>query len=169
MSGRSGRFSDDRRTFSDEGANPEQSRRSEPPARRFHHPRLVNELGRLSTHLSLRLDPEPGVAFAELSALQEADLAPIEALALSLERSFLHQPQSADHLRLPPPPVRAASGYALFSAMGRAVACFEKSKAEVLPGERAALVAEARMMALLRGIHGLEQQIRDQMSRSQRA
>jgi hypothetical protein len=74
-----------------------------------------------------------------------------------------------DHLRLPPPPIRAADGHALFTSLGRAVATFEAGAEQPIAADTAAVLAEARMMTLLRGIHGLEQEIRDRIARASRA
>lgn len=111
---------------------------------------------------------EPGLALAELEALREVDFV-AGAELISAEAPALRSAGGADHLRLPPPPVRASEGYALFAAMGRTVERFEAHRAAPSAAGPDALIAEARMMALVRGLHGLEQEIRTQIARNQKA
>jgi hypothetical protein len=113
----------------------------------------------------------PGVMIDELEALRSLDLvAPPEAVPeLPEAASELRAPPSSDRLRLGPPPMRAKEGYALYQSMGRAVACFEACGGSPIAADERALVAEARLMTLVRGIHALEHQIRTEMARHHRA
>lgn len=109
------------------------------------------------------------ITAGELEVFRELDLVLTpEALGPISRSTLLLSPQSGDDLRLPPPPVQASEGYALYSALGRAVQRFEASRPDPLLAPEAALSAEARMMTLLAGIHGLERDIRQQMGRPSR-
>jgi hypothetical protein len=71
-----------------------------------------------------------------------------------------------DRLRLPPPPVRAPDGHALFMHVGRAVARFQRTESQPVAASAEVVVREAKLMGLLRGIHDLETQIRAEISRA---
>jgi hypothetical protein len=113
-----------------------------------------------------------GLAIGEIEALRELDLVALpEALEIGAGGNLLSPAAfaSGDHLRLPVPPVRARDGLALFSALGQALDRFAACSDQPTSASEHAVLAEARMMALLRGIHGLEQEIRDQLARRKKA
>jgi hypothetical protein len=101
------------------------------------------------------------VGIAELRALADIDdvLAPDELGEPTPALDF-GAANSAD-LRLPQPPLRAATGDALFRSLSSFVAKLETR-------ERSASKEELKMGAVLRGIHELETEIRALMSKSSR-
>ncbi|MCC7384684.1 MAG: hypothetical protein IT384_22740 [Deltaproteobacteria bacterium] len=109
------------------------------------------------------------ITAGELEVFRELDLVlSPEALGPTSRSTLLPSLQSGDDLRLPPPPVQASEGYALYSALGRAVQRFEASRPASLHAPEGALLAEARMMMVLAGVLGLERDIREQMGRTTR-
>jgi len=103
----------------------------------------------------------------ELNALRDLEI--VDVSPLSGMGRAVAPPASADHLRLPPPPRRAATGYALYVALGRALERFDHTFRLPVAASREAVAAEARMMTLLGGIHGIERDIRQEISRRTRA
>ena len=131
---------------------------------------LSLHLARFDASPTHSADPQGTVHPAELLALREVDLVALPELCeLPSATSLAPAPTAADHLRLPQPPGRAADGQALFWAMGRAVERFDQSQDRAVSAPAADVVAEAKMIGLLRGIFGLEQEIRAEISRRRRA
>jgi hypothetical protein len=127
-------------------------------------------VGTFFSELSSRraeIDAPAGLPLAEIQALRDVDQV-LGPEALGDVRVFAPIAPSSDELRLPAPPIRAPDGQSLYAALGRAVACFVASASEAAPIDPNAAVDEARAMALLRGIHGLEQQIRARIAQSSR-
>lgn len=113
--------------------------------------------------------PQGPIHPAELQALREIDVVALPELLELAPTSLEAKPAAADRLRLPPPPVRAHEGQALFTSMGRAVECFDRTQKQPVSSPEAAVLAEAKMIGLIRGIHGLEQEIRQEIARRRRA
>ncbi len=111
--------------------------------------------------------PSSAPAIAELLALRDVEVVDVAPLG-GVERAAQARP-SAELLRLPPPPLRAATGQALFVELGRAVERFDEAGQRPARAPREAVAAEARMIALIRGIHGLEADIRGEIARRARA
>lgn len=131
---------------------------------------LSLHLARFDASPTHTAEPQGTVHPAELLALREVDLVALPELAeLSTSTSLAPVPTAADHLRLPRPPARAADGQTLFLAMGRAVERFDQSQDRAVSAPASDVVAEAKMIGLLRGIFGLEQEIRGEISRRRRA
>ena len=103
-------------------------------------------------------------AVAELKALSDIDFAHIELDAASLE---LNQERHSDDLRLGRPPFGARSPGALMNAMSRTLRQF-RPEVPVAASEEA-LIAEARLMSVVKGIHELKVEIEAQRKRAQSA
>lgn len=131
------------------------------------------KLTALPLHVPLSRAEAPDVgssgspAIAELLALRDVEVVDVAPLG-GVERAARARP-SAELLRLPPPPVRSLGGQALFGELGRAVERFDATARQPVRAPREAVTAEARMIALVRGIHGLEAEIRGEISRRARA
>lgn len=129
-----------------------------------HLPLRTSDLGpQLPASLGLGHAP----AIAELIALRDLEVVDLAPLG-GVETAPAARPH-AELLRLPPPPRRAATGLALFTELGRAVERFDATVDRPIRAPREAVEAEGRMIALLRGIHGLESQIRSEVARRARA
>lgn len=111
--------------------------------------------------------PSSTPAIAELLALRDLEIVDVASLG-GVERAPASRPH-AELLRLPPPPLRAPSGAALYAELGRAVARFDATESVAVRAPREQVLAEGRMIALIRGLHGLEAQIRGEMARRARA
>ena len=111
------------------------------------------------------IDP---VGVEELRAiLVDEVLAPEHAEPLPAWEPTLGIGPTSDDLRLPAPPIRARDGGELYKMFSGLVARFERGLAPVA-APRESAEAEARMVTLLRGIHRLESEIRDQITKSRR-
>ncbi len=120
---------------------------------------------------------EAHLADGELRAHAGAQLAIDEVRALSLVDDVLapeeldlprgdafFAPAAIDARRLPPPPVSAPDGQTLY----RALSSYLNAPLAEIAAPAEALAKESAMRALLRGIHGLEVEIRERMSRGRR-
>ncbi|MCK6545413.1 hypothetical protein L6R52_06050 [Myxococcota bacterium] len=118
-------------------------------------------VGQASTARAERASLER-LSFDELRALADVDdvLRP-EELDLPRSEAFLSTASTADARRLPPPPMRAPDGQTLY----RTVARFLDAPLSAIAAEPVALQKEAALRTLLRGIHGLEVEIRERISR----
>lgn len=103
-------------------------------------------------------------AIAELKALAEIDVAHID---LDPNAFDLGSDRHSDDLRLGRPPRRPKSPAAVTRSMARALRQFQP-EAPVAASEEA-LVAEARLMSVVRGIHELKVEIETQRRRAQSA
>lgn len=121
----------------------------------------------LSSPPTLEGRPAAAPAIAELLALRDVEVVDVAPLG-GVERAIVPRP-SAELLRLPAPPTRALDGTALFRALGEAVERFDDTAQAPIRASRDAVRAEGRMIALLRGLHGLESNIRAEITRRARA
>ncbi len=103
-------------------------------------------------------------AIAELKALAEIDVAHID---LDPNAFDFGSERHSDDLRLGRPPRRSKSPAAVTRSMARALRQFQPD-APVAASEEA-LVAEARLMSVVRGIHDLKVEIEAQRRRAQTA
>ena len=122
---------------------------------------------RFPASLPVELAPPSTPAIAELLALRDLEIVDVASLG-GVERAPAARPH-AELLRLPPPPIRASTGAALYAELGRAVARFDATESAAVRAPREQVLAEGRMIALVRGLHGLEAQIRSEMARLARA
>lgn len=111
------------------------------------------------------LRPSEQLGLAEIAALNQVDVAlPPEQLdlgALEAAGRLLEARSHTDDLRLPPPPVQARDGSALFAALTRAVDTFQAKAHQPVAASEAAVLAEGRMMSLFRGLQKLQLEIHD--------
>jgi hypothetical protein len=111
---------------------------------------------------SVRSAGNQQIAVAEIQALGHIDdVLPPELVDVPHHPCFGIGGPITEDLRLPLPPVRAPSGEALFRALTSFVAKLDAN-------DRTAPAEQRRMTALLRGIHGLEVEIRSLIARSGR-
>jgi hypothetical protein len=125
--------------------------------RRMSGLRTTRQLERWNEAWSASRGVGPGgqIAIDEIRALSDIDdLLPPEAFG-DVPLDHFNAP-SSDELRLPPPPVRAKTGDVLFRNLTQFVAKVDADGAST---------EEKRMGALLKGIHGLELEIREMISR----
>jgi hypothetical protein len=116
------------------------------------------------------------IAIAEMQALRFVDepraVNDFDLAALDSPTSMLATRVDCD---LPPPPVTARSGDAVFRSLSRFASTDAPSFSPAQKDERSLLSsseraeAAAAAVALLRGIHGLEAEIRERISQSRRA
>ena len=107
---------------------------------------------------ALSVDPrrvdQPVVA--ELKALSAVDVALLpehaDLDAFDASRGLLDVRSTADELRLPPPPLRSRSGPAMYRAVSEVVSRFARTAHRPVSVKPGALEAEARMVAVCRGI-----------------
>lgn len=115
-----------------------------------------------SEPLALGRGSPASVAIAELRVLSDVDdVLPPEALDASIAALDLSHGTGISELRLSAPPVRSPSGDALFRSLTRFLD-------KVVARDGGDSIEERKMGALLKGIHGLELEIRAQMSRNAR-
>ena len=103
----------------------------------------------------------PGAA--ELAAVHEVDIVGSELGPLSSRELDAFPQQCSDDLRLPPPPgLRLVSPLLLTERVQSALQSFQATKQSGVQANPEALVAEARMMALVGGIENLKRDIERQ-------
>jgi hypothetical protein len=85
------------------------------------------------------------------------------------QTGFSARLNAADDLRLPAPPTLAQDARALFQGAARVLSSYRSQASSPVVADPKALVAEARMVALLTGIHRLQLEIRSRAAETQSA